>query len=82
MFKNYSTGVFNEKNCNGVLNHAAIAVGYNLNHSIPHLIVKNAWGNDWGENGYYNIAVGNMGKKDKGICGMFGHPLNVVPVLD
>ena len=30
IFKNYKKGVFNDKNCKGKLNHAGLAVGYNL----------------------------------------------------
>ena len=57
MFKSYSRGIFNDPNCNGKLNHAGLAVGYNLNGKLPYIEVKNAWGKWWGDNGYYKMAI-------------------------
>lgn len=82
LFKNYKRGIFNDTKCDGKLNHSALAVGYNLKANPPYIVVKNAWGKRFGENGYYRIALGNVTRNSKGICKMFSHPFNVVPLLD
>lgn len=80
MFKDYDSGIFNDPDCNGELNHASTVVGYNLEAEIPYIECKNAWSSDWGEQGYYKIALGDVISKGKGICNMFSHPFNVVPI--
>jgi len=46
------------------LDHALLVVGYDVSGSTPFWIVKNSWGSDWGESGYFRIAKG------KGLCGI------------
>lgn len=78
-FKRYKNGVFNDPKCSGVLNHAVVAVGYDLNGSVPYVICKNNWGSHWGDNGYIKIALGNVERNEPGICEMFTHLGNVAP---
>ncbi|XP_023011930.1 cathepsin O isoform X2 [Leptinotarsa decemlineata] len=56
------------------LNHAVQIVGYDLTANIPHYIVKNSWGEDFGEDGYLYIAIG------KNLCGL-AHEVSAVKVL-
>jgi len=46
------------------MDHAVLMVGYDLTQSPPYWIVKNSWGSDWGENGYFRI------ESDNGLCGI------------
>jgi len=46
------------------LDHALLLVGYNVSGSTPFWIVKNSWGQDWGEDGYFRIRRGT------GLCGI------------
>ena len=80
-FKNYSTGVFDDKNCKGSLNHAMVALGYNLNHKTPYILFKNGWADDWGEKGYMKIAIGALSSTNKGTCLMTSHSMNVAPYV-
>lgn len=45
-------------------NHAVQIVGYDLTNRIPHYIVKNTWGPDYGREGFLYIAIG------RNLCGI------------
>lgn len=61
----YSSGVMDEKNCNpkGV-NHAVLAVGYDISGQEPYWIIRNSWSASWGEQGYFRMIYG------KNACGI------------
>ncbi len=81
LFKSYTAGIFNDPNCKGELNHAGLAVGYDISHKIPHILIKNAWGSQWGENGYYKLALGDVTKNNKSFCNLFDHDANVIGII-
>ncbi|KRZ10876.1 Cathepsin L [Trichinella zimbabwensis] len=63
----YRKGIINptKSSCNpNFLNHGATIVGYGEESwlhwwSNPYWIIKNSWGVDWGENGYFRLYRGN-----------------------
>ncbi|XP_066138275.1 cathepsin L-like proteinase [Euwallacea fornicatus] len=59
--QNYQSGVFNEL-CSNVVNHGVLVVGYNTEQN--YWILKNSWGPNWGEKGYFRLAMGS------GLCGI------------
>ena len=66
-FKFYKSGIFYRTDkCGTDLNHAITLVGYNSTGTRPYWIVRNSWGNDWGENGYIRMAI----KNGDGVCGI------------
>jgi len=63
----YSGGVItgDPSTCpNDQSDHAVLLVGYDNTQSPPLWIVKNSWGADWGEQGYFRI------ESDNGLCGI------------
>ncbi|ABI35734.1 cathepsin [Ectropis obliqua nucleopolyhedrovirus] len=60
---NYYQGVINYCENHG-LNHAVLLVGYGVENNIPYWTIKNTWGEDWGENGYFRV------RQNINACGM------------
>uniref|UniRef100_A0A8C6J8G1 Cathepsin K n=1 Tax=Melopsittacus undulatus TaxID=13146 RepID=A0A8C6J8G1_MELUD len=56
-FQFYSRGVYYDQSCNGQnINHAVLAVGYGTQKGTKHWIIKNSWGEEWGNKGYVLLA--------------------------
>ncbi|XP_011304748.1 cathepsin L1 [Fopius arisanus] len=60
-FQLYHTGIYDDPLCSSdSVNHAMLIVGY----TPDYWILKNWWGNNWGENGYMRI------RKNRNRCGI------------
>ena len=62
----YKSGIFDNCKSGSSLNFAAVLVGVSGNYWK----LKNAWGPNWGQNGYIRLATGNT----CGICQMSSIP--------
>ena len=68
MFQQYFNGVITSSECGTKTDHAVLAVGYGTDATAgDYYIVKNSWGNNWGDQGYVLIGAQASGK---GICGI------------
>lgn len=59
----YSEGIYSSTTCkNGAadVNHAVLAVGYGTDSDLgmDYWIVKNSWGTEWGDKGFFKIERG------------------------
>jgi cathepsin L len=65
-FQFYSRGVMTADSCGTNLNHAVTAVGYGTaeDGTTQYWLLKNQWGNTWGEGGYLRLQRG------VGACGV------------
>ena len=61
-FMRYSNGIYNEPECSSKANHAALLVGYGNENKNDFWIIKNSFGEKWGEEGYMRI-VRNSGSQ-------------------
>ena len=68
-FQHYSKGVLNSGSCYTELNHGVLIVGYGEENGEKYWLVKNSWGEDWGEDGYIRIERSDS-VNDPGICGI------------
>ncbi|CAA0810960.1 Thiol protease aleurain [Striga hermonthica] len=66
-FKLYKEGVYTSTKCGSSpmdVNHAVLAVGYGVENGIPYWLIKNSWGAEWGDHGYFKMEMG------KNMCGI------------
>ncbi|KAK8791842.1 hypothetical protein WA158_005219 [Blastocystis sp. Blastoise] len=67
VFKYYQSGIIDAEDCGSTLNHGVAAVGYGIEDGIQYILVRNSWGENWGEQGYVRLAHYNKGE---GVCGI------------
>lgn len=60
-------GVFSGE-CGTTLNHGVAVVGYGTDAGTDYWIVKNSWGEQWGEKGYIRMKRGIVDRQ--GLCGI------------
>ncbi|XP_041004830.1 thiol protease aleurain-like [Juglans microcarpa x Juglans regia] len=66
-FRFYKEGVYTSDTCGTTpmdVNHAVLAVGYGVEDDISYWLVKNSWGENWGDSGYFKMELG------KNMCGI------------
>ncbi|KAF8034018.1 hypothetical protein BT93_C0332 [Corymbia citriodora subsp. variegata] len=66
-FQHYKSGVYTSDTCGSTsmdVNHAVVAVGYGVEDGVPYWLIKNSWGANWGNNGYFKMEMG------KNMCGV------------
>mmetsp|Transcript_17393 Transcript_17393/g.29263 ORF Transcript_17393/g.29263 Transcript_17393/m.29263 type:complete len:146 (+) Transcript_17393:570-1007(+) len=57
IFRSYSKGVIDSKDCGQNLNHGVLAVGFGNEEGLDYFLVKNSWGPSWGDQGFVRISA-------------------------
>ena len=73
VFQMYSDGVITSDACGTSLDHGVLIVGYGEESDTEYWLVKNSWGETWGESGYVKIERSDA-TNDPGICGIAMQP--------
>lgn len=72
-FQLYTSGVITSDACGTNLDHGVLIVGYGDEAKTPFWLVKNSWGDSWGEEGYVKIER-SQSENDPGVCGIAMQP--------
>jgi len=56
--ESYTGGIFEQKVNNPQINHIISVVGWGVENNVNFWIVRNSWGQPWGENGFFRIVTG------------------------
>ena len=69
VFQHYRSGVMDGA-CGTKLDHAVLAVGYGEEKNQSFYLIKNSWGEAWGDKGYIKLSRGAGNKRGPGQCGV------------
>jgi len=70
VFQFYKNGVITDDSCGarGDIDHGVLAVGHGVDQETqePYFLVKNSWGEKWGDKGF--VKMSRKSKNQFGIC--------------
>ena len=72
-FQSYSSGILTSSLCGTTIDHAVEIVGFGIDNNTKYWTVRNSWGADWGEEGYFRILRTDS-TDDEGVCGLAMEP--------
>ena len=76
-FMQYKSGIISSSACGTSLNHAVNLIGYGSENGKDYWLLRNSWGTNWGEKGYFRVA--RSSKDGPGICGIL--KMSSYPIL-
>lgn len=69
--KFYASGVYENQSCGTIIDHAIVIVGYGMeNDGTKFWKIRNSWGADWGQKGYFKLLRYEDESTNEGVCGI------------
>ena len=56
--EDYKGGIFNDTTLNMDITHDVSVVGFGVENGVKYWVVRNSWGANWGENGFFRLVRG------------------------
>ena len=73
-FQDYKSGIYTEEACNPEdLDHGVLLVGYGVENGQEYWLLKNSWGTQWGEAGFFKLPRNK--ENYCGVASMASYPL-------
>ena len=69
-FMSYAGGVYKHTSGSMLGGHAIKIVGWGVEDGQEYWLVQNSWGEDWGEKGFFKMAIGDSGMDSNGVVGL------------
>ena len=69
-FMTYKSGIYQHVTGERKGGHAVKLVGWGVEDGVEYWKIANSWNEDWGEDGYFRIKMGECGIEDRGHCGI------------
>ena len=69
-FMTYKSGIYQHVTGANLGGHAVKLVGWGVENGVEYWKIANSWNEDWGENGYFRIKMGECGIEDEVTCGL------------
>ena len=66
-FMTYKSGIYQHVTGKYLGGHAVKLVGWGVENGVEYWKIANSWNEDWGENGYFRIKMGECGIEE-GVC--------------
>ena len=73
VYMQYAGGIITDESCfeSKEVNHSVLVVGYGQENGMEYFLVKNSWGETWGDKGFVKIGL----QTAEGICGIQTAPV-------
>ena len=73
-FQMYKYGIYDDFECGFELDHGVLVIGYGYDDEsdMKYWLIKNSWGDQWGENGYIRMKRDIF--DERGLCGIAMQP--------
>ena len=69
-FMTYKSGIYQHVTGANLGGHAVKLVGWGVENGVEYWKIANSWNEDWGENGYFRIKMGECGIEGQVTCGL------------